>query len=343
MVSAFESAAAGPASPEALRLARFVGADWGSTHLRLFLVGDDGRVLATHASNAGASVLTGGAPAFEQALETGAGDWLRERRDLPVIACGMVGSAHGWREVPYATCPARADDLASGTVSLATSTGAVVHLVPGLRHAPLRGAPDVMRGEETQIVGALREHPRLAPRATLVLPGTHSKWVRVEEGAVTHFATHLTGELFALLRGHSVLGRLMPPATGGEAFRADPFIAGVRAARIAGVGELGHLLFSVRTLGLGGQLASADAPDYLSGLLIGSEVVAGLNARARQGGGGAPLALAGEPALCARYVQALTVLEAPVPLLLGNPVVGGLQAVHEALVARGVVRAGGRA
>jgi 2-dehydro-3-deoxygalactonokinase len=323
--------------PAPASAARFVGADWGSTNLRLFLVDDEGRVVSRRTSDAGASVLTGGAASFEQALATLAGDWLRERPDLPVVACGMVGSAHGWREAPYAPCPARVDDLASRAIAVAGPGSRGVHLIPGLRHVPAGGAPDVMRGEETQVIGALREQAGLAAGSTLVLPGTHSKWVRVEGGAITGFATHMTGELYALLRRHSVLARLMPAAIGDGLFRLEPFLAGVRAAGAPRAGALGHLLFSVRTLGLGGQLASEDAPDYLSGLLIGSEVAAGLRERALRGEQDAPLALVGDPALCERYRCALLQLGGPVPLVLDDTAPAGLVAVHDALVARGTL------
>jgi 2-dehydro-3-deoxygalactonokinase len=315
-----------------LAAARFIGADWGSSHLRLFLVGDAGHVLDMRHSADGASVLAGGAASFAQALRSLAGDWLRTRPDLPVVACGMVGSAHGWQEVPYADCPARAADLAARAQAVATPSPCSVYIVPGLLHLPAHGAPDVMRGEETQVVGALVAHPALAAGATLVLPGTHSKWVRVDDGAITGFATHLTGELYALLRQHSVLGRLMPAATDADAFRAAPFLAGVDAARAAGAGELGHLLFSVRTLGLTGRLEGADAPDYLSGLLIGSEVAAGLRWRAAHDLAAHPVALVGEDALTERYRLAMTTLGAPPPAVLGNTAVPGLAAIHAALV-----------
>jgi 2-dehydro-3-deoxygalactonokinase len=320
--------------------ARFIGADWGSTHLRLFLVGGAGEVLDARHAGAGASVLPGGAAPFAQALGALAGDWLQARPGLPVVACGMVGSAHGWREVPYADCPARAADLAARALAVPGAPPATVFIVPGLLHLPARGAPDVMRGEETQVVGALDAHPALAAGATLVLPGTHSKWVRVDDGAITGFATHLTGELYALLRKHSVLNRLMPATLAADAFRLQPFLAGVDAARLAGAGELGHVLFSVRTLGLTGRLEGEDAPDYLSGLLIGAEVSAGLRWRAGHGQADRPLALVGEDALIERYRHALAALGATGTRMLGNTVVPGLCAIHAALVARGALAPG---
>lgn len=289
--------------------ARLLALDWGSTRLRAFLLGDDGRVLASRQSDRGASTLSG-TEAFAQALQDVAGDWRADRPALPVLACGMVGSQHGWREAPYAPCPADAPALAAQTLRL----GNGVHIVPGLMHDGLQ--PDVMRGEETQIVGALALQPALATQACLVLPGTHAKWARVQDGRVTGFATHMTGELFAVLRQHSVLARLMPPE---PAVPPSPegFVAGVDAARQDGA--LGHQLFAVRTLGLFKRLPPEQLADYLSGLLIGHEITHEL-----QAGAPAQLALVGEPALCQRYALALSRFGLPAPLQLDNTAPAGL-------------------
>ncbi len=148
-----------------------------------------------------------------------------------------------------------------------------------------------MRGEETQVLGAGVAHGRV------ILPGTHSKWARVVDGAVRSFATHMTGELFAVLRQHSVLGRLMPAQASGD---QAAFISGVHAARDQGDLGLSHQLFAARTLGLTARLAPASLADYLSGLLIGHEIRAGLTTSKDES-----LVLIGEPALCHRYALAL--------------------------------------
>lgn len=288
--------------------ARLIAMDWGSTRLRAFLLGTGGEVLATRQSNDGASTLSG-ADAFAAALAALVGDWREQWPALKLLACGMVGSQHGWREAAYVACPADAAALASRALQLDAS----VSIVPGLVDSAAQ--PDVMRGEETQIVGALSLHPELAAEACLVLPGTHSKWARVREGRVTGFATHMTGELFALLRQHSVLARLMP-ADGASPSRPEAFLQGVDAAREDG--GLGHHLFAVRTLGLFKQLASEQLPDYLSGLLIGHEIASELNNATQQ------LALIGDPALCTRYAQALGRFGQPAPLLLDNTAPAGL-------------------
>ncbi|MCE4556497.1 2-dehydro-3-deoxygalactonokinase [Roseateles cellulosilyticus] len=288
--------------------ARLIALDWGSTRLRAFLMGEGGDVLQTRQSDDGASTLHG-AEAFARALAGLVGGWREQQPQLRLLACGMVGSQHGWREAPYVRCPADAAALAGQ--ALAIDDG--LRIIPGLVDDAAQ--PDVMRGEETQIVGALALRPELAEDACLVLPGTHSKWARVKAGRVTGFATHMTGELFALLRQHSVLARLMP-ADGSSPASPEAFLQGVDAARQDG--GLGHQLFAVRTLGLFKQLAPEQLPDYLSGLLIGHEIAHGLHDR------GTRLALVGDPALCGRYVQALARFDAPAPLLLDNTAPAGL-------------------
>ncbi|WP_036165653.1 2-dehydro-3-deoxygalactonokinase [Massilia sp. 9096] len=282
--------------------ARLLALDWGSTHLRAYLLGADGVRLDERDADAGASTMNGDARAYEAALEDVAGHWLAARPDLPIVACGMVGSQHGWREAPYAACPAGAADLA-GALARVDAGGRTVAIVPGVSCRGEDGVPDVIRGEETQIVGALAMQPDLAAASTLVLPGTHSKWASVEDGRIVRFSTYMTGELFALLRAHSVLGRLMQ---GEDAPLEQGFDAGVRAA--AGSAGLTHQLFAVRTLGLTGELAPAALSGYLSGLLIGSEIDAALRARAPDGAA-APrplsVALVGAPALTALYERAL--------------------------------------
>jgi 2-dehydro-3-deoxygalactonokinase len=280
--------------------AALIALDWGSSNLRAYLLDARGEIVATRDdASAGASVLPPGARHFDQALMTLVGDWCSQQPGLSALACGMVGSAHGWREAPYLPCPTDITRLHTQTVEVRTSTEVQVLVVPGLIYAPADGAPDVMRGEETQIAGVLALRPDLTNAARVVLPGTHSKWALVRDGCVTAFATRMTGELFAVLRRHSVLGRLMPAFDAD--FNASAFEAGLDAARATGGRDLTHELFAVRSLGLTGQWPGAALSDYLSGLLIGHELVAGLADTEES----IPLVLAGEAALCARYRYAL--------------------------------------
>jgi 2-dehydro-3-deoxygalactonokinase len=179
--------------------------------------------------------------------------------------------------------------------------------------------PDVMRGEEIQIAGALADHPEFSSRACMALPGTHSKWVQVSSGRIARFATYMTGELFAILSRHSILGRLMPENGGTDAHSRDAaFTDGLNAARNGSSGDLAHQIFATRTLGLTRRLPAEALKDYLSGLLIGNELVSGLALMRDTLASDTPLVLIGEDALCERYVQALNILGVRVSAKLEN-------------------------
>jgi len=305
--------------------ARLIAIDWGSTRLRAWLLGPGGAVLDERGSADGASLVHGGAAGFDIALQSLVGDWWAP--GLPALACGMVGSAHGWREAAYVGCPAELGQLHRQLVRVDTAAGAALHIVPGLLDDPAGGTPDVMRGEETQLVGLLALQPALAAAACVLMPGTHAKWVQLEQGRVTGFRTRMTGELYALLRQHSVLGRLMPATD--TAWHGDAFAAGVAAARRSVGTDLVGQLFAVRTLGLSARWPAAALPDYLSGLLIGHELAAGLPRQP------ATLVLVGEPALCQRYGQALRQFGAEPACVFDNTASTGLWqlAVSAGLVA----------
>jgi 2-dehydro-3-deoxygalactonokinase len=315
---------------QALAAARLIGLDWGSTGLRAFLIGADGNLLETRDAALGASVLQG-ADAYMQALQKLIGDWMQVRADLPLLACGMVGSKHGWLEAPYAACPSGATELAQ---ALRAVPGTNVRIVPGLLYETNDAVPDVMRGEETQIVGALQTRPELKDKSCIVLPGTHSKWVEVQNGQVQGFATHMTGELFAVLRQHSVLGRLMGETSSEPDMTA--FLSGVDAVREHGDLGLTHQLFAVRTLGLTEKMPAAGLADYLSGLLIGHELRAGLAWRAARALDNTTLALIGEPNLCRRYARALLRFGIAHAQVLANTAPAGL---WQLVLAAGLVAA----
>ena len=221
----------------------------------------------------------------------------------------MVGSRQGWVEAPYVPCPAGAAEIAAAmTTSRRRELGRVV-VVPGLSARDARGAPDVMRGEETQILGALGASGRAD--GLFVLPGTHSKWARVEAGRIVDFATFMTGEVFAALKDHTLLGRLMaPPDETDAASAADGFARGLAAAAaLERPGDLLHAIFMTRTLGLFDEAPAHALADYLSGLLIGAEILAGAQ-------GAREAFVVGSPALTARYRaagEALGVAFAPAP------------------------------
>jgi 2-dehydro-3-deoxygalactonokinase len=243
---------------------RTIGIDWGTSRLRAYLIAADGKVLDRRQSDSG--ILSVPAGAFPAALRSLIADWRDQYPGAEIVASGMVGSRQGWREVPYVSCPTGLDDLVAMLASVAAEDLGRIRLVPGIAGRDQMGMPDVMRGEETQIIGASR---LLGPGThVLVLPGTHSKWAVLQDGVIVSFATYMTGELFAVLRAHSILGRLMEATMESE----ESFLRGVDAAR-ANRTSLLHRLFSVRTLGLFGELPASSIESYLSGLLIGTEIV----------------------------------------------------------------------
>ncbi|MEW9573456.1 2-dehydro-3-deoxygalactonokinase [Rhodanobacter sp. Si-c] len=286
-----------------------VALDWGTSSLRAFRFDGTGRLEETRARPWGIRQLPEGG--YEAALAGITEGWPA----LPRLACGMVGSRNGWREMPYLDLPANAAQLGGALGIVRAADGMDVHLVPGLRDP--RG-PDVMRGEETQLVGALALHPELAAASTFILPGTHSKWAVVRDDAATGFRTLMTGELFAVLRQHSILG-----ATGAEAADdAEAFARGVAAARDSGAAGAPSRLFSTRALMLDGALAPASVPDYLSGLLVGEEFRAALaDGLARRG---TPMQLIGEAALCERYRRAAALFDIELPPPIPDAAAHGL-------------------
>jgi 2-dehydro-3-deoxygalactonokinase len=267
--------------------AAFIGGDWGTSRLRLFLCDDTGAVLV-RAEGPGAAA---GDCAKVFAELTAKWD-----AKLPAILCGMVGSTIGWREVPYLACPSKAGTIA-GAMLRFESDGRMVFIVPGLFCRNLVGMPDVMRGEETQIFGVLRLQPELAQARHLIcLPGTHTKWAEVTDGAVVRFQTALSGELYDLLSRHSVLVR----DSGAVDVENGAFREALDLARDQRAAGLSHLLFSTRARQVTGEMAKADAASYLSGLVIGADVQAALSLFPE-----GPVHLVCSPALAALYGRAL--------------------------------------
>ncbi len=235
-----------------------IAIDWGTTRLRAFLLDANGAVLGRINRPEGGmqNVSSGG---FGAALQEAIAPWLQAYRDAPVVMAGMVGSRNGWREAPYAKTPASAADLARQMIKVDRADRGVASIIPGVIHEQ-NGRFDVMRGEETLIFGCKTTD------ATIVLPGTHSKWAQVQGGKITRFATYMTGEMFALLKGQSILGRL---ALQPEDHRG--FARGLAAARADG--GLSHVLFSARADVLAGAMTGEAVGPYLSGVLIGAEIV----------------------------------------------------------------------
>lgn len=276
--------------------APFIAGDWGTSNLRLWLCGGDGTVV-DRAEGPGVAAATG---RLETVFLDATAAWRAANGPLPALLCGMVGSTIGWVEAAYHPCPANVRSLATGLTRF-TAAGAEIAIVPGLSTRTSLDAPDVMRGEETQILGVLATRPDLAQgRQLLCLPGTHAKWALLQDGRVESFQTGFTGELFALLRQHSVLGR----GTDGLQPQVGPaFTLGVERA-LSGV-SLSHLLFQARSRQLLDGMDAQDALSFLSGLVIGGDVAGGLAMMA--GVTDAPVILVASPALIQSYQAALSV------------------------------------
>ncbi len=271
-----------------------IAVDWGTTNFRAYLAAADGRILSQSQSARG--ILAVQNNAFADVLRAEIAPWIREHGALPVMMSGMIGSRQGWIEAPYVRCPAGVREIAAALTRFEVDGIGTVYLVPGLDHLPAGEAPDVIRGEETQIIGAISTASE--QDATFVHPGTHSKWATVSGGIITGFTTYMTGEVYGALKDHTILGRLMRDgATDGSGF-----LQGVAAARRDGsAGNLLHQLFSVRTLGLFELLPPEELAEYLSGLLIGSEIAAA--ARSRR-----TITIFGSDALTERYGKAAEAL-----------------------------------
>ena len=256
-----------------------IAIDWGTTSFRAYRLDRAGAVVDSRVADKGILKVPPGQ--FPQTLDELIIGW----DDAPIVMSGMVGSRQGWVEAPYAPCPAGFGEIAAALKEVRWKNRRA-WIVPGVSCRDAAGVPDVMRGEETQILGC-------GVDGTICLPGTHSKWVEVRGGRIERFWTAMTGEAYAVLKQHSILGRMM------EEGAADPeaFAQGVR--RSGDEGGLLHHLFGVRTRGLMNELAPAASAPYLSGILIGHE----LRAQAAQS-----FSLLGTAELAALYREAAEVL-----------------------------------
>jgi 2-dehydro-3-deoxygalactonokinase len=274
-----------------------IAIDWGSSSFRAYLLSPDGEVLEEAASGDGIASVPAGA--FPATLGRLIGRWLDANPSLPIIASGMVGSRHGWREAPYVPCPAGPREVAERLIAVEADDRRRVVLAPGLSCEDETGV-DVMRGEETEILGVADVGGRL-----IVLPGSHSKWAKIEGGRIIAFKTFITGELFASLRDHTIAGafaRAAPPKEPGPAFALGVERGAAAAVSKTKSGLLG-LLFGARSLPLMGKLEADDSGEYLSGLLIGAEI-----GEARRLYPGEEPHVAGGEALVKRYLAAFDTL-----------------------------------
>ncbi|MEP7008546.1 MAG: 2-dehydro-3-deoxygalactonokinase [Sphingomonas bacterium] len=260
--------------------AAFLAVDWGTTNRRVYAIDAAGAVVATERDDHGVLAIAPGAFAAELA-------GIRDRfGDRPVLCAGMVGSVRGWVEVPYLRCPADLGALAHALHWVEPRTA----IVPGLSIVD-GGRGDVMRGEEVQLLGSVPA-ALAPPDALLCQPGTHCKWAWMADGRVDRFRTTMTGEMFALLRGHSLLADFLK----GEVADGPAFREGVAAAADA---TLLTRLFGVRADALLGLRARENSAAFVSGLLIGSDV------REQALAPGQAVHILADPALGALYAAAI--------------------------------------
>jgi 2-dehydro-3-deoxygalactonokinase len=268
--------------------------DWGTSSFRLWLLDSAGAVLAEKRSGEG--MLTAGTEGFGVILErhlaeTGA------PAELPVIVCGMAGARQGWLEAPYVALPASLDAILAGAVPI-PGQARKIHILPGLAQRST-DAPDVMRGEETQLAGIL---PLFAAGSHLIcMPGTHSKWVEAADGVITGFRTWLTGELFSILSKQSILRHSLGE-TPSHALPDNPVFGAACTSALGESGDIGSGLFRIRAATLLQDLKPDEAAATLSGLLIGAEIA---SARRVFGDAGGKVILVASGPLALLYNAAL--------------------------------------
>ncbi len=269
----------------------WIAVDWGSSSLRVWAMDADGLAVDQAASDNGMGRLT--RTEFEPALLDLVAPWIEDAtRPVPVIVCGMAGARQGWKEAAYRRVPCAPVASDALTEVETTDPRLSVRIVPGLSQSHPQ---DVIRGEETQLAGFLAETGR--EDAVICLPGTHSKWVSLEGGDVSHFLTVMTGELFSLIGNQSILRHSVGSGNRGEAGPA--FLEAVSRA-MAKPQNLTTNLFSIRARSLLEETSAEDASDMLSGLLIGTELAA-----CRPFWEGRDVHLVGAGSLAARYAAAL--------------------------------------
>lgn len=261
-----------------------VAIDWGTTNRRLFTIDAKGTCLSEESDAAGVATLGRDAiaPALAEVQHRFAGH--------PLLLAGMIGSSIGWHETPYMRCPVGLDALAASAIQKDRDGP---FLIPGICAAP-DDVPDVMRGEEVQILGAV-EAGLIPPNGLICHPGTHTKWAQLKNGHIQRFRTVMTGELFALLRAHSILA----PALYGDVAATAAFRQGVENGFTSRA--LAADLFSIRARLLLNALAADDAAAWASGVMIGNDVHFGL---AEFGGDGA-VGVIGDPKLTELYTAGL--------------------------------------
>ena len=240
--------------------AKWIAADWGTTHMRAWAIGEEDNVLAFRESNEGMKDLQQNE--FEPVLLKLIESWLDDTKVTTVMACGMVGSKQGWVETPYLKTPCVPIDNQQLTIATTKDNRIKVNLVPGVMQ---NYSADIMRGEETQIAGFINNNPDF--NGVVCLPGTHTKWVNVKEGQITSFKTFMTGELFGVISNHTLIRHSISIKGWNQA----GFEAGIHEG-FNNPGSIASDLFSLRAESIVNDLDRDQARSTLSGLLLGVEL-----------------------------------------------------------------------
>ena len=279
----------------------FIGVDWGTSSFRAWLFGSSGEVLESTHGPWGISQIDGAS--FRQTLLEAVGRWLADHAGLPIVMCGMIGSAQGWHEAGYLTGTVGVDELAAGAVNVPDPELAL-YIIPGIKGVSADGHNDVMRGEETLLAGGLGNIK--ADQTFFCLPGTHSKWIFGEKGRIERLTTFMTGELFHLMKAHSILAPLID-ADSEVDLNSPAFADGLALAQSPS--GLLHHLFAIRAGVLTGRFAHSDVLTLLSAVLVGHECKT-MNL-ACQADDRSPVILMSSGALSAVYQQAFGLLGIP--------------------------------
>lgn len=272
-----------------------LGIDWGTSNRRAYVLDAQGDLIHRHEDAAGILHVDGD---FKGSLKSLLQTLQIERAD--VVMSGMVGSRNGWQQVPYLSVDQPLSRLHDALTEIETTSPDVrCRIAPGYEFVDEHGLPDVMRGEETQVLGVLE-----LSKATgwFLLPGTHSKWVHVENGCITRFATFMTGELYSLMSQHGTLSKVMAQ----QESVPEAFAAGLQAARHGG---FTHTAFCCRAMVVTDRMPAEHTASYLSGLLIGTELHEILHQASIDMQ--SPVQVVGSPALASRYLSALELLGIP--------------------------------
>ena len=283
----------------------YIAGDWGTTQLRLYLYQFQAK--ANDSSSRTKLLDTCNGPGIRKSKEDFEGQlfrliqaWLDQYGPMPILLSGMVGSTIGWREAPYLDCPADATQIAGGRLTF-IKRGIEISILTGLKCQNAIDQPDVMRGEEMQLLGWMHAQQAGKQRQLVALPGTHNKWAWLRDDKIESFITSYTGELYALLREHSIL--LQAEST--PQFDAGSFSEGLHTSAKLGQGQLLHALFTTRSRQLLAGMSNGQAESYLSGLIIGADVCGALLFDKNKHSTQSQITLIGEPSLTKRYKTAL--------------------------------------